>query len=57
MESLVVSHKDLLTLNESIHKSNNYLADFMISLSHINYVFFVNKEIGTVGKVPCTFKI
>ena len=27
----------------------------MISLSHIKYVFFVNKEIGTECKAPCTF--
>ena len=57
MESLVLSNKFLLTVNERIHKFHNYLAYFMISFSHINYVFFVNKEIGIVCKVCCTFNL
>ena len=43
MESYVLSNKDLLTLNENIHKSHNYLVYFMISISDNNYVFFLRK--------------
>ena len=29
----------------------------MISFSHINYVFFVSKEIGTMCRASCTFNL